>query len=205
MTADPPTTGGLAAGVEAAIPTIRRVGPGLRPAPAGSGAASATPMAADSAFGVALVGLWHEVARAGGAVGFPASVDRSDVARRVAPIVEELRTGRAVAVAADQGRRLVGVAVLRPGGGVRAHTGRLEVLLVEPALAGCGLGRALLGTLLDGARDRGVDRVAVEFARDERVQRFFERAGFEVWGRHPGWQRPSAGAEVDQLVMGRSL
>lgn len=198
-------TGGLAAGVEAAIPTIRRVGPGLRPAPAGSGAEAATPMAADSAFGVALVGLWHEVARAGGAVGFPPDVDRSDVARQVTPIVERLRTGRALAVAADQGRRLVGVAVLHPGVGARAHTARLDVLLVEPALAGCGLGRALLTTLLDGARGRDLDRIDVEFARDERVQRFFERAGFEVWGRRPGWQRTGPGVEVEEIVMGRSL
>lgn len=198
-------TGGLAAGVESAIPTIRRVGPGLRPAPSGSGAAPATPMAADSAFGVALVSLWHEVARAGGAVGFPATADRAEVARRVAPIVEDLRTGRAVAVAADQGRRLVGAALLHPGVGARAHTGRLELLLVEPALTGCGLGRTLLTTLLDGARERGLDRVGVEFALDERVQRFFDRAGFQVWGRRPGWQRTGPGADVEEIVMGRAL
>lgn len=203
MTADPELTGGLAAGVDAAIPTIRRVGPGLRPAPSGS--AAATPMAADSAFGVALVGLWYAAAQAGGAVGFPATVDRSDVARQVAPMVEGLRTGRALAVAADQGRRLVGTAVLRPGVGTRAHTGRLELLLVEPALTGCGLGRALLTTLLDGARERGLGRVGVEFAQDERVQRFFESVGFEVWGRRPGWQRTSPGADVEEIVMGRAL
>ena len=106
-------TGALGPGLDAAAPTIRRVGPG---AP-GAGDARA-PMAADSAFGVALVTLWHEVARAGGGVGFADSADRADVARAATPVVEDLRLGRAVGVAADQGRRLVGAAVLRPGAGV---------------------------------------------------------------------------------------
>lgn len=185
-------------GMDAAAPAIRRVGPGL----SASAAGSAAPMAADSAFGAALVGLWHEVARAGGVVGFPETVGRADVARLAAPIVEDLRTGRALAVAADQGRRLVGAALLCPGVGARAHTGRLELLLVEPALTGCGLGRAMLSALLDGARARGLDRVGVEFAKDDRVQRFFERFGFQVWGRRPGWQRTAPGVDRDETVMG---
>ena len=57
-------------------PIIRRIGPGVGP---GADAASA-PMAADSTFGVALVTLWHEVARAGGGVGFADPVERADVA-----------------------------------------------------------------------------------------------------------------------------
>lgn len=190
MTADP--------GPDAAVPTIRRVGPGLR-SPAAESAAP--PIAADSSFGVALVGLWHEVALAGGSVGLPDTVDRSEVARLVAPMVDDLRKGRAVAVVADQGRRLVGAALLSPGSGARAHTGRLDLMLVEPALTGCGLGRELLTSLLDGARARGLDRVTVEFAQDERVARFFERSGFAASGRRPGWQRTGSGGERDEIVM----
>jgi GNAT superfamily N-acetyltransferase len=159
-------------------------------------------MAADSSFGVALVGLWHEAAQAGGAVGFTDTTDRTDVARLVAPIVDDLRRGRALAVAVDQGRRLVGAAVLHPGPGARAHTGRLDLLVVEPALTGCGLGRAMLTALLDDARARGLDRVGVEFGQDERVQRFFERFGFQVWGRRPGWQRLGPGVDRDETIMG---
>jgi GNAT superfamily N-acetyltransferase len=163
------------------------------------------PLAAESPVGVALVSLWHQVAQAGGVVGFADSVDRAEVARLVAPMVDDLRTGRALAVAADQGRRLVGAALLHPGPGTRAHTGHLDVLMVEPALTGCGLGRELLTALLHGARDRGLDRVGVEFARDDRVQRFFQRFGFEVWGRRPGWQRTAPGLDRDEIVMGVML
>ena len=187
---------------DSAAPTIRRVGPGLPPPSSDS---SAPPMAADSSFGVALVGLWHEVARAGGGVGFSDTVERAEVARRAAPIVDDLRKGRALAVAADQGRRLVGAALLYPGTGSRAHTGRLDLLLVEPALTGCGLGRALLTALLDGARARGLSRVGVEFGQDDRVQRFFERFGFQVWGRRPGWQRLGPGVDRDETIMGLVL
>ena len=55
--------------------------------------------------------------------------------------------------------------------------------------------------LLDGARGRGLQRVGVEFAQDERVQRFFERFGFTVWGRRPGWQRTGSD-DRDEIVMG---
>jgi GNAT superfamily N-acetyltransferase len=181
----------------AAEPIIRRIGPGVGP---GADAASA-PMAADSTFGVALVTLWHEVARAGGGVGFADSVERADVARAAVPIVEDLRKGRALGVAADHARRLVGAAVLHPGTGARAHTGTIDLLMVEPELTGCGLGRGLMQALLDGARGRGLQRVGVEFAQDERVQRFFERFGFTVWGRRPGWQRTGAD-DRHEIVMG---
>lgn len=183
--------------LDAVAPTIRRVGPVGR-----SASSPAAPMAADSAFGVALVTLWHQVAQAGGVVGFAKEVDRADIARSAVPMVEDLRQGRMLGVAADQGRRLVGVGLLRPGVGARAHTGRLELLAVEPALTGCGLGRALLETLLATARERGLDRLTVEFAQDERVGRFFERFGFTTWGRRPGWQRTAAGPDRDEVIMG---
>lgn len=189
--------------LDGAVPTIRRVGPGDR---AGTSAApTASPIAADSAFGVALVTLWHQVAQAGGVVGFAESVDRAEVARRAVVIVEDLRKGRSLGVVADHGRRLVGAAVLEPGVGARAHTGRIALLMVEPALTGCGLGRGLLESLLAGARGRGLEQVGVEFAEDDRVQRFFERFGFTVWGRRPGWQRVGAGPDRDEMVMGVRL
>ncbi|HEY5878552.1 MAG TPA: GNAT family N-acetyltransferase [Nakamurella sp.] len=194
-------TGALGPEFDAAAPTIRRVGPG---APAGVDGASA-PMAADSTFGVALVTLWHEVAQAGGVVGFADSVDRAEIARAATPVVEDLRKGRALGVAADHGRRLVGVAVLRPGAGTRVHTGRIDLLMVEPALTGCGLGSGLLTALLDAARGRGLARVGVEFGQDERVQRFFERSGFTVWGRRPGWHRTGAGVDREEIIMGVQL
>lgn len=201
-------TVGVTDPLDSAAPTIRRVGPGGRTGEAG-GSAAVAPMAADSAFGVALVTLWHHVAQAGGVVGFAPAVDRADIARQVAPIVDDLRKATMLGVAADQGRRLVGAGLLRPGTGARAHTGRIELLAVEPALTGCGLGRRLLDGLADGARTRGLDRLVVEFAQEDRVQRFFERFGFQVWGRLPGWQRIGPGADRadgrDQAVMGMVL
>ena len=62
-------------GSDQAAATVDRVGPG------GS-------VASDSAFGVALVTLWQDVADAGGPVGFAAPVVRSEVAARAAGLVE---------------------------------------------------------------------------------------------------------------------
>ena len=88
-------------------------------------------VASDNAFGVALVTLWQRAAESGASVGFAAPVIRSDIAARAAAMVEELRTGRLVGVAANRARRLVGAGFLRPGRGSQSHTGRIELVLVE--------------------------------------------------------------------------
>ncbi len=188
------------AGAEASRPqtTVDRVGPGGT-------------VASDSAFGVALVGLWHELADSGAPVGFARPVSRIDVAARVAELVEGLRKGTVVGVAANRARRLVGVGLLRPGRGIRLHTGRLEVLLVHPDQAGAGLGTSLLTDLLSIAADRGIERVDLEMQEDQRLARFFGRFGFTEWGRRPSWlhlgaadERGDAGPR-DEIIFGATV
>ncbi len=190
--AGPDVTGGDLDPATSPRTTVDRVGPGGT-------------VASDSAFGVALVGLWQHVAESGAPVGFATPVSRLEVAARVAELIEGLRKGTVVGVAANRARRLVGVGLLRPGRGIRRHTGRIEVLLVHPDQAGGGLGSALLTDLLRTATDRGVGRVDLEMQDDDRLAAFFGRFGFTEWGRRPFWLRLGTGDERDEILLGATL
>lgn len=177
--------------------TVDRVGPG-------GGVAS------DSAFGVALVTLWQQVAEAGGPVGFPPPVVRSEVAAKAALLVDGVKTGRLIAVAANRARRLIGVGFLALGRGQYRHTGRLELLLVDPAQTGAGLGSRLLGELLSSARTGGLRLLDVQIQDDAGLADFFSRFGFTEWGRRPGWIELGTATDgtrhgTDEVLLGVKL
>jgi GNAT superfamily N-acetyltransferase len=172
--------------------TLDRVGPG-------GGVAS------DSAFGVALVTLWQRVAESGAPVGFPVPVVRSEVAARAAALVDGVKTGRVLAVAANRARRLIAAGFLRPGSGTQQHTGRLELLLVDPANTRTGLGTRLTEHLLHTARDRGLERIEVAIADGAGLQEFFGRFGFVEWGRKPQWIGAGTADRRDELILGAVL
>jgi GNAT superfamily N-acetyltransferase len=170
----------------AAVTTVDRVGPG-------GGVAS------DSAFGVALVTLWQRCAEAGDPVGFAVPVDRGEIAARAAGLVDEIKTGRVVAVAANRTRRLIGVAFLRPGRGTGRHTGHLPLILVDPDHRRAGLGGTLVRQVIAAA---GVERIDAVVAADSGGEMFLRSVGFAEWGRRPGWIFGADGVPVDDVVMG---
>ena len=167
--------------------TVDRVGPG-------GGVAS------DSAFGVALVTLWQRCAEAGEPVGFAPPVVRADIAVRAAGLVDEIKAGRLIAVAANRKRRLVGAALVRPGRNVARHTAHLEIVLVDPDHRAQGVGRLLLDRVLELTRAAGVDRVDVDVPALPDLHAFFTVFGFAEWGRRPGWVDGR-----DELLMGKLL
>jgi len=172
--------------------TVDRVGPG-------GGVAS------DSAFGVALVTLWQRAAEAGAPVGFAAPVLRSDVAARAAGLVDEIKTGRLIAVAANRARRLIGVGFLRPGRGSGQHTGHLELILIDAEHTRAGLGTELIARLLAQATEVGLERVDAGVPADAGLESFFRTLGFIQWGRRPHWIRMSADDECDEVLLGVEL
>jgi ribosomal protein S18 acetylase RimI-like enzyme len=165
---------------------FRRVGPG--------GA-----QAADNAFGVALVTLWHRVTEAGGAVGFSSRATRSEVAGRAAGVVADLRGGRLLGITALRGRQLVGAAMLRPGVGLLAHTGWVSTVMVDPAAQGAGIGVQLVTRLIDLARERGLEKIDLSVRDGSGADRFYRRFGFVEWGRRPGWVRVEPGDDRDEV------
>ena len=172
--------------------TLRRVGPGGT-------------WASDSAFGVAVVTLWHRVAESGGAVGFAPTASRAEVAAVVAGLVDDLRSGRAFGFALNRHRTLVGVGVLRPGRGLSRHTGEIVAVMVDPDLRGSGSGTRLMTALLGQAREVGLTRVDACVREGAGLEDYFRRFGFAVWGRRPGWIRLGPGQERDEIILGADM
>ena len=172
--------------------TLRGVGPGGT-------------WASDSAFGVAVVTLWHHVAESGGAVGFAPTVSRAEVAAVVAGLVDDLRSGRALGFALNRHRTLVGVGLLRPGRGLSGHTGEIVAVMVDPDLRGSGSGSRLMTALLTQARGARVSRVEACVREGAGLEDFFGRFGFAEWGRRPGWIRVGPGQDRDEIILGATV
>ncbi len=188
------TADGVASAAHPAGPgevRLLRVGPGADLAP-------------DSAFAVALVTLWHR-AETDGRPDDPAGPTRAEVAAAVAPVVDAVRTGRALGCALSRGRALIGVGVVSLGRNRSAHTATVTALVVDSAEWRHGLGTRLLDALTGYAADAGVDRITVTVPDAAGLPAFFERAGYRVWGRRPDWERPVPGAPRDELVLGTVL
>lgn len=86
---------------------------------------------------------------------------------------------------ARSGSHVVGSVMLtRDHGGPEPHvTGRLRVLLVDPAARGSGLGRRLCERVIDQARAFGDQRIVLTTTeRQVEARRIYERCGFERVG-----------------------
>jgi ribosomal-protein-alanine N-acetyltransferase len=93
------------------------------------------------------------------------------------------------------------------GGTVVGHAGlwmqydeaHISTLAVHPAWRGRGVGARLLMRLIDCARERGAVELTLEVrASNTAAQRLYERFGFEVLGRRPGYYADSG---EDALIM----
>ncbi len=58
----------------------------------------------------------------------------------------------------------------------------LWALFVDPRSEGAGIGRALHRTMLEWARETGVDRLSLSTDSGSRAARFYERAGWQQRG-----------------------
>lgn len=157
-------------------------------------------MAPDNAFAVALLTLWHGVAAAGGAVGFPPDVPRSVVGGAIAPVVDAVKSGRAFALALAQHRHVVGFGLLERGTLDQAHTGILSLVMVEPSRRVAGHGTGLMQGLFEIAAEVGIERMRVLVPAAAGLEQFLQRFGFVECGRLPGWIRTEAGDD-DGLLM----
>ncbi|HEY7277387.1 MAG TPA: ribosomal protein S18-alanine N-acetyltransferase [Trebonia sp.] len=102
---------------------------------------------------------------------------------------------------AECGRAMAGYAGLMfiPGG----KQADVLTIAVRPAYWGQGIGSALLGALLDAARDRGCTEVFLEVRADNpRAHGLYRRRGFEELGVRRGYYQPSG---VDAIVMRKDL
>lgn len=84
----------------------------------------------------------------------------------------------------------------------RRHLALVWGMYVHPSQRGCGLGRLLLGTVLERLRRiEGVEQVQLAVtAGNEPALKLYESAGFRVYGREPAALKV-AGVNYDELLL----
>jgi ribosomal protein S18 acetylase RimI-like enzyme len=93
----------------------------------------------------------------------------------------------------DQPDRLLGYGLVL----FHAHgrVARIYSLAVDPDWRGMGLGRRLLSTCLDQARQRGYTEVRLEVSADNHsALTLYLNAGFQIFGRRPGYYQNGSDA-----------
>ncbi|GAB2581893.1 GNAT family N-acetyltransferase [Streptomyces capparidis] len=84
-----------------------------------------------------------------------------------------------------------------------AHIVQIQGLVVDSAVRGRGVGRALLAAAYDEARRRGARRVTLRvLGHNARARRLYEQAGYAVEGVAPE-EFLLDGVYVDDVLMGR--
>ncbi len=145
--------------------------------------------AADTALRQQLLDLWVDATNAGGAIGFVAPVSANDVA----PVLDDA-LGRVVAGTDDLGVLLdpdgravaMGFLVSNPSSALTGHWRTVLRVAVHPSEQGRGLGLRLMAHLHDLGRAIGLHHLVLSVRSGHSLEPFYERAGYRIFGTHPG-------------------
>ena len=156
----------------------------------------------DDALRSILLQLWTDVTNAGGAVGFVAPVTPDDVAPVLDGLVERVRAGTQTLCLLRVDGEVAGFAVLSTSvSPLRRHWATVLRVQVHPARQGQGLGRVLMAGVHDVARARGLEFLHLTVRGGYGLEAFYERLGYEVFGRMPGAIRIAPGDDRDEVLL----
>lgn len=100
---------------------------------------------------------------------------------------------RDLLVARNEGRAIVGIAVVAWEETPRRRFAVLEDMAVDPAFRSLGIGQRLIAAIENHVRDRGIEWLFLESGiRNEGAHGFFERAGFRMVSHVFAMQLPPA-------------
>lgn len=126
---------------------------------------------------------------AGAAIGFLQPVAPDAAARFWAgDVLADLRAGRRVLFVAQRGGRAVGtvqLVIAMPKN--QPHRCELAKMIVDPACRRQGIGRALVSTALEHARQIGKTLVTLDTRTGDVAETLYRAAGFEVAGVIPDY------------------
>jgi predicted N-acetyltransferase YhbS len=155
-----------------------------------------------------LLDTWVRVTDAGGAVGFTAPADRDEVAATLDSALRRVARGQDVLGVLRRGSAgpAVGMGILVVSqSALRRHWRTVLRVMVAPELQGTGAGRTLLEGLHGAARELGAEHVILAVRGGTGTERFYERFGYEVIGRHPAAIRLGDGDDREELTMFKRL
>jgi ribosomal-protein-alanine N-acetyltransferase len=117
--------------------------------------------------------------------------------------LEEGRTLRRSVLVAEQAGEVAGFAVASALSNVFPVEAELESIAVAPAQQGHGIGRRLLEATLQWAAAQNAETIRLEArASNDRALGIYERSGFHLIGRRPGYY---AAPVEDAVVMERTI
>ena len=149
-----------------------------------------------------LLGMWVDVTDSGGAVGFTPPADVFEVAGTLDAALERVAAGNDLLAVLRQNGTAVGMGFLVDGGSpLRRHWRTILRLMVRPELQGRGAGRLLLEGLHGTAAGLGLEQLMLTTRGGTGIERFYERFGYTIVGRHPGAIRLTPGDDRDELIL----
>jgi len=119
---------------------------------------------------------------------------------------QNIDLGRNLPLLAVADKKIVGVATLHQQlGGWKRHIGRVSVL-VQPAVRGRGIARALVNEIVDIARNTGLEHVEAEFiGGQETAIHMFAMLGFSQLLKLEDYVKDMQALRHDYVLMGLSL
>jgi ribosomal protein S18 acetylase RimI-like enzyme len=131
--------------------------------------------------------LLHDVVEIGGAIGYLTPPTRSETDAWLDGILRTVEAGDgALALALVDGRVEAAGLWRRKPGAVFAHSATVEKVMAHPSARGLGLGRLIVGSLIDHARDAGLETLDLGLrGNNHGAMELYESLGFREWGRLP--------------------
>jgi GNAT superfamily N-acetyltransferase len=119
---------------------------------------------------------------------------------------ETIDLGRNLPLLAVDGNKILGVATLHQQlGGWKRHIGRVSVL-VQPAVRGRGIARAMIQEIVEIARATGLEKVEAEFIAEQKAAiHMFAMLGFSELLRLDDYVKDMQAITHDYVLMGLDL
>ncbi len=147
------------------------------------------------------------VANSGGAVGFPfPPVSHQTVVDAVEELAFEVGQGNVIFFGAHLDEALVGWVTLRLNHSkLTQHWAAVERLQSHPSRRGIGIGAGILKCAADFSRQMGLQHLTLVLRGGQQLEPFYEKHGWEEFGRHPRALRIADGDDRDEVHMMLSL
>jgi GNAT superfamily N-acetyltransferase len=149
-----------------------------------------------------LLDLWVAVTNAGGPVGFTAPAPVTAIGANLDAALARVSAGQDALGVVRHGPAVVGMGFLVDRGSPLARHWRTVLrVMVHPDQQGTGTGGLLMQGLHRMAAGLGLEHLQLTIRDGHQLQRFYERFGYTVVGRHPGAVRVGPGDDRDEIML----
>jgi GNAT superfamily N-acetyltransferase len=149
-----------------------------------------------------LLDTWIAATDAGGSVGFTAPAPVQEVAETLDLALDRVAGGKDVLGVLHNGDRYVGMGLLVDReSALNMHWRTVLRVMVHPTYQGSGAGTTLMTGLRQNAVDLGLEQLQLTVRDGNSLERFYERLGYRVVGRHPRAVRVGPEDYRDEIML----